>query len=263
MVLVILKTFDILELVSLRNGQAITLTEIANELGLNQATAANIIKTMVHKGYLEHIGKKKGYRLGEAVHRLTSNKPYGQDLVTAAKEIMESLTEKVNESSILGTLRSYKRYILHVVNSNQEVQVQVRTDRNVYETASGRLLLAYLPEKELARFLQIHSLPDKTLWKEASTPNGLANCLKQIRQEGLVLTQANNRHVRGFAVPVYADDKVVAGLSVFLPDYRYTPAKHHVIVQSLRDASAQITRRLQHDRGDALIKGNEVPLRVK
>ena len=45
MVLVVIKTFDILELVALRNGQAITLTEIAAELNLNQATAANIIKT--------------------------------------------------------------------------------------------------------------------------------------------------------------------------------------------------------------------------
>ena len=246
MVLVLLKTFDILELVALRNGQAITLTEIAHELGMNQATTANIIKTMEHKGYLEHIGKKKGYRLGEAVHRLTSNKPYGQDLVIAAKEVMEALTEKVNESSILGTLRNYKRYILHVVNSNQEVQVQVRTDRNVYETASGRLLLAYLPEKELGRFLHIHGLPDKTLWKEASTQHGLADCLKKIRQEGLVLTQANNRHVRGFAVPVYADHKVVAGLSIFLPDYRYTAAKHAIIVQSLHNASEKITMQLQN-----------------
>jgi DNA-binding IclR family transcriptional regulator len=60
MVLVVIKTFDILELVALRNGQPISLTEISAELGLNQATAANIIKTMVAKEYLEHIGKKKG-----------------------------------------------------------------------------------------------------------------------------------------------------------------------------------------------------------
>ncbi len=245
MVLVVIKTFDILELVASQNGQAITLTEIAAELSLNQATAANIIKTMVHKGYLEHIGKKKGYRLGPASQRLTNTKPYGQDLVNAAREVMEALTEKVNESSILGTLRNYKRFILHVVNSNQDVQVQVRTDRNVYDTASGRLLLAYLSEKELERFLQKHGLPDKMLWKEGSTVKGLTDSLKKIKKEALVLTQVNNRHVRGFAVPVFADDKVVAGLSVFLPDYRYTPAKHNLIVQCLLEASAQITKRLQ------------------
>ena len=244
MVLVVIKTFDILELVALRNGQPISLTEISAELGLNQATAANIIKTMVAKEYLEHIGKKKGYRLGPAAHRLTNEVPYGQELVTAARDVMEELTNKVNESSILGSLRNGKRYILHVVNSNQEVQVQVRSDRNVYETASGRILLAYLPEKELERFLHQNGLPEKTLWKEASTDKGFRIALEKIRKEELVITQLVNRHVRGFAVPVFADDKVVAGLSVFLPDYRYTVAKQKLIVQSLREASHSITNKL-------------------
>ena len=199
---------------------------------------------MVHKGYLEHIGRKKGYRLGSAALRLTTDVPYGQDLVNAARDVMEQLTAKVNESSILGSLRNGRRYILHVVNSNQEVQVQVRTDRNAYETASGRLLLAYLPERELERFIHQNGLPDKTLWKEASTLKSLDVVLGKIRKEGLVMTQLNNRHVRGFAVPVFAEEKAVAGLSVFLPDYRYTVAKQKLIVQSLREASQAITKQL-------------------
>lgn len=245
MVLVIIKTFDILELVAQRNGQSITLTEISAGLQLNQTTAANIIKTMVAKEYLEHIGKKKGYRLGPASYRLTNDVPYGQELINAARDPMEELTAKLNESTILGTLRNYKRYILHVVNSNQEVQVQVRTDRNVYETASGRLLLAYLPEKELERFLQQNGLPDKTLWKEAGTLKAFTAALAHIKSEGIVLTHCpNNRHVRGVAVPVFLHEKVVAGLSVFLPDYRYTTAKQKLIIHSLRETSEKISQRL-------------------
>ncbi|HVF97768.1 MAG TPA: IclR family transcriptional regulator [Flavisolibacter sp.] len=245
MVLVVIKTFDILELVALRNGQAVTLTEIGAELNLNQATAANIIKTMVHKGYLEHIGKKKGYRLGPATYRLTNEVSYEQELVEAARPVMEELTAELNESSILGTLRNYKRYILHVVNSTQEVQVQVRTERNVYETASGRLLIAYLPEKELERFLQQNGLPDRTLWKEAITHKSLQLELAKIKKDGIVKTHVSNRHVRGFAVPVFADEKVVAGLSVFLPDYRCTPSRQRLIIQQLRKASGEISDRLR------------------
>jgi len=246
MVLVILKTFDILELVALRNGQGVTLTEISNELQLNQATTANIIKTMVAKEYLEHIGKKKGYRLGPAAYRITNDVSYGQDLVNAAREVMESLTTKLNESCILGALRNHKRYILHVVNSNQEIQVQVRTERSVYETASGRLLLAYLPEKELDKFLQQNGLPDKNLWKEGSTLKGLTALLSKIKKDGMVITNATNRHVRGFAVPVFAHDQVVAGLSVFLPEYRYTVARQKLIIESLKESASLISQRLIH-----------------
>ena len=153
--------------------------------------------------------------------------------------------KELNESCILGTLRNYKRYILHVVNSTQEVQVQVRTERNVYETASGRLLIAYLPEKELERFLQQNGLPDRSLWKEAITHKTLLQELAKIKKEGIAITHVSNRHVRGFAVPVYVEGKVVAGLSVFLPDYRCTPSKQRAIVHALRRASDEISERLE------------------
>lgn len=246
MVLVVIKTFDILELVASRNGQPISLTEISAELKLNQATAANIIKTMVAKEYLEHIGKKKGYRLGQAAYRITNEISFEQELLTAARDAMDELTRKLNESSILGTLRNNKRHTLHVVNSNQEVQVQLRSDRNVYETASGRLLLAYLSDKQLESFLKQNGLPEKNLWKEASSFKSLKEELAKIKEDGFVMTHLINRHVRGFAVPVFAEEKVVAGLSVFLPDYRYTLAKHKIIRQTLKEASYAISMRLQN-----------------
>ena len=245
MVQVILKTFDILELVSLKNGEGITLTEISDELGMNQATAANIIKTMASKGYLEHIGKRKGYRLGPAAFRLGTESTYGQDLVNAAKEVMERLTASLNETTILGVLRHGRRYVLHVVNAKQEIQVQVRTERSVYETATGRLLLAYLPEKDLERCIQKNGLPDEDTWKEATTKKSLLEVLEKIRHDGMVMTYAPTRHIRGFAVPVYAQEKVMAGLSVFLPDYRYTVARQKLIVDSLKGASEAISQRLQ------------------
>jgi len=244
MVLVILKAFDILELVALSNGQGVTLTEISQQLQINQPTAANIINTMVSRGYIEHIGKKKGYRLGPAAHRITNDVPYGQDMVNSARDVMEDLTAKLNESCILGALRNNKRYVLHVVKSNQEIQVQVRTDRNAYETASGRLLVAYLSEKELERFLLQNGLPDKTLWKDASTLKGLSEALAKIRKESIAITHLTDRHVRGFAVPIYNGEQVVAGLSVFMPDYRYTVARQKIIIQSLKDASQIISKRL-------------------
>ena len=244
MVQVLIKAFDILELVAQRNGQSITLTEIANELELNQATAANINKTLVHKGYLEHIGKKKGYRLGPAAYRLTNDVPYGQDLVNAAREAMEKLTTKLNESCLLGVLRNYKRYILHVVNSEQEIQVKMRSERNVYETASGRLLLAYLSEKELERFIQHNGLPDPALWEEASSMEKLLEALAQIKNEGMAMTFMGNRHVRGFAVPIVVNGAVVAGLSVFLPEYRCIPAHQKDIVQALKESAERISEKL-------------------
>jgi DNA-binding IclR family transcriptional regulator len=242
MVQVLIKAFDILELVAQRKGQPISLTEISDELQLNQATAANIINTMVSKNYLEHIGKKKGYRLGLSSYRLTNAVAYEQDLINAAREPMAQLTAKLNESSILGILQNQKRFILHVENANQDIQVQIRSERNVYETASGRLLLAYLTEKELDRFLQINGLPSDDLWIEATTVNGLKEALRNIREVGIAKTHRQMSHLKGFAVPIFKNGKVIAGLSVFVPEYRCSKEKEEEIVSCMIEASKAISQ---------------------
>ncbi|WP_373513690.1 IclR family transcriptional regulator [Persicitalea sp.] len=244
MVQVIIRGLDILELVARRDGQAITLTEIAEELELNQSTAANIIKTLVHRGYLEHIGKKKGYRLGPAAFRLTNETAYGQDLITASQDIMENLTAQIGESCILGVLQNNRRYALNVINSSQEVQVRVHSERNAYETASGRVLLAYLKEGELQRFIELNGLPDEELWPGATITDGLKAELATIRRDEIVSTNLKDRHVLGFAVPVFSRQEMVAGLSVFLPEYRCSDAKQWEIVEALKRAAKLISGRL-------------------
>lgn len=242
MVQVIIKAFDILELVAQRNGLAISLTEISQELQLNQATTANIINTMVSRSYLEHIGKKKGYKLGPAAYRLTNEVSYEQDLVNASLEPMQQLTDTINESCLLGILRNNKRYILHNVNCNQDIQVQIRSERNVYETASGRLLVAYISEKERERFLQYNGLPDEALWKEASTLKGFEEELLKIKQNGVAKTHFKNTHLMGFAVPIFSHNKVIASLSVFLPEFRCTQEKQQEIIEALQNAVSRIEK---------------------
>jgi IclR family transcriptional regulator, KDG regulon repressor len=245
MVQVLIKAFDIIELVVQRDGQAISLTEISNELEINQPTAANIINTMVSRGYLEHIGKKKGYRLGPSAYRLTNEIPYEQDLVNAARDVMDELTVKINESCILGVLRNQKRYILHAVNAIQEIQVQLRSERNIYETASGRLLLAYLSEKEMERHIQQNGLPDISIWEEAQTNEKLISALAQIKKDGIAKTHLTNRHVKGFAVPIFAHDKVLGGLSVFLPEYRCLALREKEIIHALKASAEEISKKLK------------------
>jgi DNA-binding IclR family transcriptional regulator len=250
MVKVIVKAFDILELVARQKGHAISLTEVAQQLELNQATTANIISSLVAKEYLEHIGKKKGYRLGPAAYNLTSQVTYGQNLVSAAQDIMEQLLQQLNETCLLGVMRNNKRYILHIINTTQEIQVQTTNERSIYATASGRVLLAYLTTKELERFIQQNNLPDEENWKGASTFEGLQSELEKIRADGMVITYLSNRHVKGFAVPIYEHQQVVAGLSVFLPEYRCSEAIQIVIIQLLKEAGLAISKKLGYKAGE-------------
>jgi DNA-binding IclR family transcriptional regulator len=246
MVQVLIKAFDILELVAQRQGTPISLTEISAELDINQATAANIINTMVEKDYLEHIGKKKGYRLGPACFRLNNSEPYEQHLLNAAKEAMRVLTEEVKESSLLGIMRNQKRYIVHVENSSQVIQVQARSERNMYDTASGRVLLAYLSEKELDRFLLSNGLPEGNSWEGVSDKKTLLAAFEKIKTEKLTTTYVYGREIKGFAAPIFKNNSVVASLSVFIPEYRCTASKEKEIVANLRATCEKINKNMEN-----------------
>jgi IclR family transcriptional regulator, KDG regulon repressor len=158
--------------------------------------------------------------------------------------LIYQLTASINESSILGVLRNHKRYILHAVNAVQEIQVQLRSERNTYDTATGRLLLAYLSEKELERYIQHNGLPDAETWAEAQTMDSLVAELGQIKNAGIVHTHKQNRHVKGFAVPIFINDQVVASLSVFLPEYRSSAAHEKEIVERLKASVGVIGQKL-------------------
>lgn len=243
MVLVIIKALDILEWVARDSGRTYSLTEIAEGLQMNQATCVNILQTLVSKNYIEHLGRKKGYRLGPMAYNLTNNMSYSQNLVLAAKELMEELTATLNETSILGIIRNQKRFIVHLVNSDQDLQVRSRTERNIYETASGRLLLAYLSNRELESFIQSIGLPAPAVWPEATTTDALRSALAVIRGHELAVTRSVS-HIIGLAVPVRKGGQVVASLSVFLPEVRCTEQRQQDIQIALQKTSQLITARL-------------------
>lgn len=243
MVLVIVKALDILEFIARDPSKAYSLTEIAEGLGMHQATCVNILQTLVEKSYLEHLGRKKGYRLGPMAYNLTNNVSYSQHLVTAAKEVMEELSARFNETAILGVIRNQKRFIVHLVNSDQDLQVRSRTERSLYETATGRLLLAYLPPKERDSLILNIGLPPATVWPGADTLAGLQAELINIQDKELCVTLSPT-HILGLAVPIKKQKQVVAGLSVFVPEIRCSPTRQADIVMALKQAALTINERL-------------------
>lgn len=244
MVQVVNRAFDIVELISRQEGEPISLSEIADSLGLKQSTTANIIKTLVARQYIEHIGAKKGYRIGTKISELAKNNSEDKDILECSKEVMEHLTQLLEESCILGVIRNYKRYAIHAVYSSHDLQVKVRTERDIYETASGRLMLSFLSEREVDRIIKVNELPLEEIWPDATTKELLMTRLKEIRKKKLVITHLKNRHVKGFAAPVYFRGKVVASLSVFLPEVRCTEQKQQQIIVELKAAANQISDKL-------------------
>ncbi len=244
MIRVLHKAFDILDLLSGRPEQAVGLGEIAGRLGLNAATCANILKTLIHRGLVEQEAPKKGYRLGGALYFLTRHGPYRRDLIAPAEPVVARLGAELAETALLATLSHGKRYILCVAHGSPAIRVRLdQPYRNdVYETATGRVLLAHQPAGEVERLLAAHGAPGRS-WPEAADAAALREALARIREQGRHVTTDVPELVQA-GWPVREAGRVVAALGVALPAMRYEGEHRDAILRAGERASAELTEKL-------------------
>ncbi|MCE6991272.1 IclR family transcriptional regulator [Dyadobacter sp. CY323] len=246
MIQVINRALDILEIISANPEKPRSLGDIADNLGLNHGTCANIIKTLVSRKYLEQVGTKKGYVLGSRAYTLSGNDAYRKDLIEMSAPEMEKLTALINENSLLAILNGENRIVIHRISAEQELQVRTAEEKHVYDSASGRLLLAMLPDIDIERFIAKYGLPSELVWKEAHSPEGLMEAIGKIRAERCALQVLPGRQVIGLAVAIQKNSKVVASLSIYLPEYRYMNMDKIALVEKLKSTADRISQKLKH-----------------
>ena len=248
MIQVIHRALDILELCARNPEKILVLSDIADKLKLNHGTCANIIKTLIARNYTEQVGYKKGYRLGAMAYHLTGNFTFRKDLVQEAKMPMLELVEKLNETCLLAILRKtdLKRIVLHQVQSSHNLTVRTTIEKDAYDTATGRLMLAFLTEKEMESVIEKFGLPGISVWKESVNKEGLLQELDKIRQSGVAF-QLDNNQVVGLAIPVFKEDAVIASLSVYMPETRYQGDTKNIVLIRLKQAAQQINNSLADD----------------
>jgi DNA-binding IclR family transcriptional regulator len=234
------RAFDILEFVSATPDQPKTFSEIAISSGLNTATCANIIKAMVARGYLEKLDDKKGYLLGKKIYQMANFEGYKKDLVKTASPFISELTARINENVMLAVLKESSRILLLDVKSTQEVQAINVIDKRAYQSSSGRLLVALLPDDELEKFIRVYGLPTETDWKGASKRPAFLKEVQKIRSKGIAV-QESATHVAGISAGILQGGKTVAAVCIYLPSFRLTSKKEQELRAALLDTCKQIS----------------------
>ncbi|MGB3850575.1 MAG: IclR family transcriptional regulator [Tunicatimonas sp.] len=255
MIQVLHRAVDIIEFIANTPERAAGLAEIADYLNLNRGTCANILKTLIDRDFVEQ-NQRKEYQLGSQLYRLTQGSFYRTDLIEAAISVMEELTAEVNESTMLAVVRKNQRLAVCEVESNHDLHVKNRVEKEIYETATGRVLLAYFSDKEKEAFIRKKGLPSESIWPEATQKRQLLKALDKIRTEKMTM-QVSPQHIVGFAAPLYEQDQVVAGLGVFLPVSRLTESHQQYIISLLKRASEVISQNLTHNIRQPLLESNQ------
>ena len=239
MIQAIHRAFDVLEFIADQEQEWVQLKDIANHLNLNHSTCANLVKTMVSRGYIEKAESQRGYKIGPILKSFSggSTEQKLQLLINIAKEPMQQLADKLHEGAILTILKGGMRIILHEVKKDQELQVVNLVEKPVYDSSTGRALLAALNKENLEKFLKLYGLPEYESWPEVEDKEDLMYELNKIRKRGYA-QQTSKAHVVGFAVMINCFG-IKASLGVYLPEIRLKDIAYQEEILSLLSKTAK------------------------
>jgi len=194
-------------------GQSVA--DISRRTGLSRAAVRRLMITLEQLGYAEYTGRV--YRLKTRVLKLGFSYLTSTSLPTIAQPILEQVTEAVHESSSLSVLDEDQ--IVYLARSSAKrvmsVGLSVGSRLPAYCTSMGRVLLAALPDEELAAYIDRVDL--RALTPKTVTDKGLLyETIRRVQVQGFALADEElELGLRSIAVPVRnRHNRVVAAINI-------------------------------------------------
>ncbi len=225
--------------------EGIGVLELSRLIQLKSPTTHNLLKTLVHHGYVEKISRTNKYKLGQSCFDLVEQESIIYRLTKASEGSILSLAGKVQESIVLAAHYRGERYVISRVQGQKPLTVDptVIVKDNIYKTVTGRIILSELPDEELRDYVKRHGFPGKQ-WKGISNLKLLMQELAKIRKEGIANNKTDDGQVYALAVPVLGrKEGLIASLGIYLPSVRFKGKHKKEIIRGLTDAAKEISIR--------------------
>lgn len=241
----ICKCFDILELLSEYNDRELKLGFIADRLKMDRGTCANIIRTLLNRGYLQQSVPRGGYKLGYTLFSLTNNEMFFDELVKVAREDVDRLGRTLNEAAILSVIKNDRRLVLYQTVPDRDIVVRTVASKDVYSTNTGRVILANYTSAHQEKFVIRVGIPPEDVWPgiaSSENPHGaMMNALAEIRHKGYSEYSGSDT-IAGYSAPLFRVGHVVGSVGIYLPMTRMCDKK--VIIDALMSSANEINRKL-------------------
>jgi len=192
-----------------------TLTEVAGRAGLTRAGARRILLTLQTLGYVESDGRQ--FSLTPRILDLGFAYLSSMPIWNLAEPVMEALVEQVKESCSAAALDGTDIvYVLRVpTHKIMSIGLGVGSRLPAYCTSMGRVLLAGLPDEEVAK--RMHACRREPLTRHTITDvDSLVARVQQARRQGWCLVnQELEEGLVSIAAPISGrGGRMVAALNI-------------------------------------------------
>jgi IclR family pca regulon transcriptional regulator len=234
--LAVIRAFD-------RSHPELTLSEVAASTGVTRAAARRFLLTLMDLGYVRTDGRF--FSLSPRVLELGYAYLSSLSLPEVAEVHLEALVAEVNESSSVSVLDGPDVvYVARVPTSRiMTVTINVGTRFPAYATSMGRVLLAGLPDDDLAAYFDTVAL-DRLTARTIGSVSALKTELQRVRAQGWALVdQELEQGLRAVAAPIRdRAGRTVAAVNVSTAASRTTlEAIRRDLVPPLLAAAARIS----------------------
>ena len=219
----------------------LSITEIAQHLGVDKSSASRLVKTLVSHQYVQPDAGSRRYVLGKRLHQLGWQILNRIPVREQAKPFLYRLVQETEECAHTAVYSQGKALVIDDVEAESSLRVVGGIGRllHLHCTAVGKTLLAFshLP------------LPDERIMRTPRTmieTEILQEHLACIRDQGYALDdEENDLGVRCLAAPVYDfAGLMIAVIGISGPTIRVTLERVPTLGQQVMQAGCDLSREL-------------------
>ncbi len=244
MIQVLQRAANVIEALN-REGE-LSLKALVAETALKKPTLWVILNSLAEIGYVQKTGRGR-YAMGPKLQEIALGGRKDRVLRQAGLECAGLLSDRIHENVIVAAAIRSNRHTIAKTVYRQSVMVDSQSSlqyRSFYETATGRVLLAFMDRAELDQVMAKHGLPGNK-WPEAGSARKLTAALAGIKRAGLVKSPSDDGQALRLAFPVKGPDGAVwAALGVSMPVHRFRGSHKKNVMKDLRDVAEQMSQQL-------------------
>ena len=231
--------------------EALGLNEIALRSALNVSTCHHLVQTLVVRGYVLQVGRNRGYMLSSRLNELVEMQASEADLAELVRPYVTDLAEALNEAVQLAVLRGSKLVTqLRVGQSSAVTEAdEVLKMTALHATATGKAILAWLPDAEIMRVISDNGLSRYT-GKTITSLADLIDELRHVRRHGFAIDDEELQEGVVCVGGAIRDEKgaVIASISATYAAHKNSEAYRSYVIGKVTAAARHLSDQLKANR---------------
>jgi IclR family acetate operon transcriptional repressor len=242
------RAIDVLEV--LAQGGAMTLSEIATQMGQSPATLYRVLSTFQARDVVENDPLTQEWTIGATAFRIGAKFLRRGNVTSSALPAMRHLMETTGETSNLGIEKSHMVIFVSQVETHESIRAffPPGTQAPMHASGIGKALLSTFSDRQLQQYFKANALTAFTP-NTICTADDLMRDVHAIRVRGFSFDDEEKAiGMRCIAAPIFNyQGQAVAGISISGPSHRVAPDMVAKIGALVMAAGNDVSRSLGAD----------------